>query len=102
MKPLLNIGLAFCFCFLLISPSTAQILVIKKPHKPKIIVVKTSKPGLEYTWIDGHWIVKNNNYHWKKGHWVKARKHHIWIPGHWKEMRKGWKWIPGHWKKLRR
>ncbi len=102
MKSILNIILAICFSLLFIGSSNAQIIIAKKPNKPKVLVVRTAKPGTNYKWIDGHWKVYNNRYTWTKGHWAKARKHHVWIPGHWKEVPKGWKWIPGHWKKLRR
>ncbi len=102
MKSILNLILAIFISALLVGQANAQILVVKKPNKPKVLVVKTAKPGPNYKWIDGHWKVHNNKYVWTKAHWVKARKHHVWIPGHWKNVRKGWKWIPGHWKKLRR
>ncbi|KAA3610514.1 MAG: hypothetical protein D8M58_06710 [Calditrichaeota bacterium] len=102
MKLLKNILFAIFISLFFAGNANSQIIVTKKPNKPKVLVVKTKQPGSNYVWINGHWKVHKNKYVWKKGHWVKARKHHVWIPGHWKEVRKGWKWIPGHWKNLGR
>lgn len=102
MRSVLNFILAFCLSVFFLGHANAQIIVVKKPHRPKILVVKTAKPSPNHRWIGGHWKVHNNRYVWNKGHWVKARKHHTWIRGHWKEVHKGWKWIPGHWKRLHR
>jgi len=102
MKSLLNIIIAIFFTLFLLGQANAQIFVAKKPQKPKIMVVKSSKPGPGYKWIDGRWKVHNNKYIWAKGYWIKAHKHSVWIPGYWKKAPRGWKWIPGHWKNLKR
>jgi hypothetical protein len=102
MKSLMNIFWAICLSLFLLGQANAQIIVVKKPHKPKVLVVKTSKPGPNQIWINGHWKVKKNKYVWTKGYWVKAKEQHSWVEGRWKKVRGGWKWIPGHWKRVRK
>jgi len=70
--------------FALSSVSNAQLVVVKKPIKPKVVVVKTAKPGKNFAWIEGHWKVSGNK--------------HIWIKGHWKRTRHGWIWVAGYWR----
>lgn len=84
--------------FAFTSVSSAQLVVVKKPVRPKVIVVKPSKPGKDYVWIDGHWKDNGKNYVWVKGHWVKGKHNKVWIKGRWKRNRGGWIWVAGYWK----
>ena len=83
--------------FALSLVSNAQLIVVKKPIQPKIVVVKTAKSGNNFVWIEGHWIVSENNHVWVKGRWSKNRPGHRWIKGHWKRTRRGWIWVAGRW-----
>ena len=76
--------------FALSSVSNAQLVVVKKPIRPKVVVVKTPKLGKNFVWIEGHWIVSGNKHVWVKGRWAKNRPGHRWIKGHWKRNRDGW------------
>ncbi len=90
--------------FLLVVPLSSvqgQVVVVKRPVKPDVVVVKKKRPGPDYIWIEGRWRwnKKANRYVWVKPQWVKVKKNREWIPGHWKKVPGGWKWIPGHWVK---
>lgn len=95
-----NIRITFVFLalFLFSSLASAQIIVVKKPVRPKIAIVKPTKPGKKYIWVNGHWAVRGGKYVWVKGNWAKKKPGAKWISGHWKKVPGGWKWIPGHWK----
>ncbi len=84
--------------FTLSSVSTAQLVVVKKPNRPRVVVVKKAKPGKNHVWIDGHWKASGSKYVWVKGRWSKKRPGNIWIKGHWKRKRGGWIWVGGYWK----
>jgi len=84
--------------FAFTSISSAQIVVVKKPIRPKVVVVKTAKPGKICVWIDGHWKVSGSKYVWVKSRCVKNRPGHRWIKGHWKRKRGGWIWVGSYWK----
>lgn len=84
--------------FTLSSFLPAQLVVVKKPIHPKVVVVKPAKPGKKHVWIDGHWKVKGNKYVWVKGRWAKKRLDKIWVKGQWERKRSGWIWVGGYWK----
>ena len=84
--------------FSLSSISSAQLVVLRKPVRQKVLLVKSAKPGTNYIWIDGHWKSNGQKYVWGEGTWIKNRPGHRWINGHWKKTRGGWIWIPGRWK----
>ncbi len=100
MKKLSFYIVALIFLSAAFMPARAQIVVKTKPLRPRVVVVKPAKPGSNYVWIEGHWVVKNHRYVWKKGRWVKARAHQKWLNGHWKKNRRGWVWVPGRWMKI--
>jgi len=80
--------------------SHAQIIVKVKPVAPRA-TIRVDRPPQGQEWINGHWIVKNNNYHWRNGYYVNHRHGHHFVEGHWKQNRKGWIWVPGKWKRNR-
>ena len=86
------------FLFVFSSISSAQLVVVKKPVRSKVVLVNPAKPGKNHIWIDGHWKASGAKYVWVQGKWAKNRPGHHWIKGHWKKTRAGWIWIPGHWK----
>jgi len=83
----------------IILPAEAQVVVVKKPKKPTVLVVQKDKPGPDYVWIEGHWYWDKGakKYAWKRGHWVKKRDGSRFMPGKWKKVPTGWKWVPGTW-----
>jgi len=93
-----SIFFSVLFLFALSSVSNAQLIVVKKPIRPKIVVVKSAKPGKNFVWIEGHWKICGNKHVWVKGRWSKNRPDHHWIKGHWKRTRRGWIWIAGYWR----
>ncbi len=101
MKSFIRITFVFLILFLFSSFANAQIVVVKKPIRQKVVVVKPAKPGKKYVWIGGHWAVRSGKYVWKKGKWAKKKTGKNWVSGHWKKVPAGWKWIPGHWRVIR-
>lgn len=102
MKKFLFISMIFCAGLFICNDNlSAQVVVKIKPARPKVEVVKPSKPGPKHIWIDGHWKwdKKRKEYVWVKGHWSKPRKGHAWVPGHWQKVPGGFKWVPGHWRR---
>ena len=95
------IVMAGVFVMLGFAQSNAQVVVVKKPVKPRVVVVKPAKPGSKHVWVEGHWKWNKRVkvYVWKKGYWVKRKPNHVWIAGRWKRAPKGHVWIPGHWKR---
>ena len=83
--------------FALSSISSAQLVVLKKPIRLKVVVVKTVKPGKNFVWIEGQWKVNGNKHIWVNGRWSKNRPDHHWVKGHWKRKRAGWNWVAGRW-----
>lgn len=90
---LLTIGLV-CFSG---NKAEAQVVVVK-PNKPKVLVVKPTKAKSGHVWVNGHWKWNGKKYVWVKGHWKKQKVGHVWVPGHWKKVKGGHQWVPGHWK----
>ncbi len=101
MKSKVRITLIFLVLFLFSSFAGAQIVVVKKPVRKKVVVVKPAKPGKNHVWIGGRWVVSGGKYVWTKGKWSRKKPGKNWVPGHWKKVQAGWKWIPGHWRVIR-
>ena len=82
-----------------ILPAAAQVVVVKRPQKPAVLLVKKDKPDSDHIWIDGHWRWDKGakEYVWEPGHWIKNRTGFRFVPGKWKKMPTGWKWVPGTW-----
>lgn len=99
MKIIRKFLIVVALIFISVSFAEAQVVVVK-PQKPKVVVVKPKCPGKNHVWVDGHWTwdKRSKQYVWTKGHWKKGKKGKKWVPGHWKKVRGGWQWIPGHWK----
>lgn len=95
--------LALLFVFWGFGQLNAQVVVVK-PERPKVVVVKPKAPAKNHIWVEGDWVwsPKQKAYVWKKGRWIKHPKGKKYVPGHWKKVRGGWKWIPGHFKRGRR
>jgi len=82
--------------------SHAQIVVKVKPVAPRtVVMVSPARAPHGQVWINGHWVVKNNNYHWQDGYYVNHRRGYHFVEGHWKQNRHGWVWVPGKWKRNR-
>ena len=95
MKGLL---LTAILAFSLTSCATRTVVVYEEPPTAKV-EIKTTSPGVNYIWVDGHWERKHGKWVWVSGHWVKRpKKQSVWVPGHWAKKRGGWAWISGHWK----
>ena len=83
-----------------IQPAQSQIIVVKKPARPAVIVKpRTCGPGK--VWIAGHWQWNRRarKYNWVQGTCVRNRPGRVWVPGHWKTVPRGHKWVPGHWRR---
>lgn len=80
--------------------SHAQRIYVKvQPAAP--VVTRPPAPSPKHVWVEGEWIVENNNYVWKPGYWaLPPRAGEIWIKGHWAREKGGSYWIPGHWRKV--
>ena len=98
MTTIRSILFSVLLLFALSSISNAQFVVVKKPIRPKVVVVKTAKPGKSFVWIGGHWKVTGNKHVWVNGRWAKNRPGHRWVKGHWKRSRGCWIWVGGYWK----
>ncbi|MEL6192087.1 MAG: hypothetical protein AAFR66_08560 [Bacteroidota bacterium] len=97
-KFLLISSLAFFMACLVPTTSQAQVIVVKKPVRPKVVVVKKTC-GPRNIWVDGHWTYNRraNKYVWVKGRCVKRKRGHRWVAGKWVKVPRGWKWVPGVW-----
>lgn len=96
------------FCIALVSfvmnfQTTAQVIVVKKPQRPNVRVVKPRCPGKanKYVWVSGHWVWNKRNrvYVWRKGYWMKKQRNRRYVAGHWDQKRNGYVWVPGHWRR---
>ena len=87
------IGLIFAG---LLAGCTSTVYVPSPPPAARV-EVKSSRPGPNYVWIDGHWKWNGRRYAWVDGHWNKKKAGH-WVPGHWTKRPRGWVYVPGHWK----
>jgi YXWGXW repeat-containing protein len=67
MTAIKSILFSVVLLFTLSSISTAQLVVVKKPNRPRVMVVKTAKPRKNHVWIDGHWNANGSKYVWVKG-----------------------------------
>ncbi|MEM6763629.1 MAG: hypothetical protein AAF824_23035 [Bacteroidota bacterium] len=100
-KFLLICSLAFVFASIVPSYTQAQVVVVTKPVKPKVVVVK-KVCGPRSVWIDGHWTYNRRvgRYVWIKGTCVKRKVGHRWVAGRWVKVARGWKWVPGRWARV--
>jgi hypothetical protein len=83
------------------SKISAQIIVIKIPSPPSVIISKPSTPKDEHLWVDGHWHYdkKISKHVWKKGYWKKHNEGHYWSAGRWVACEGGYHWLEGKWVK---
>ncbi len=64
------------------------------PVRPRVVIVKTRRPGHSHVWVKGHHVYRAGRYTWVKAHWtVPPHKMHVWVPGH----HHNGQWSPGHW-----
>lgn len=100
MKKLLLVAVSFLMLSSFSTTLSAQVVVVK-PVKPNVVVVKPHAPSKKHIWVEGYWKWNKrlHKYEWVEGHWVRARKNKVWVPGHWAKVPGGWKYVPGHWKR---
>jgi hypothetical protein len=56
-------------------------------------------PGVDRTWIKGHWKWQENRWVWQRGR-VSSLPHEnaAWVSGHWIKKGDQWVWVYGYWK----
>ncbi len=79
------------------AANAQHIYVRVQPAAP--VVTRPAAPSARHIWIDGEWIVRNNNYEWKPGYWSIPPERSRWVHGYWVKERGGWYWHPGYWRK---
>jgi YXWGXW repeat-containing protein len=99
MKKVSIISLIFTV-FILASCSTSAHTVSHNPPSKTTIVVKSSRPGNNYVWVDGYWKWSNrkHKYVWVNGYWAKKRNGRVWIPNHYQKKHGTYVYVPGHWR----
>ena len=71
-----------------------------RPNAPNVVVVRPACPGPKHVWIDGNWVwnPQANQYVYVEGKWIVPNNNAVWVPGHWKNTKYGWHWVDGHWR----
>jgi len=112
MEKILKLGLVAVFFIVMTSnisacpeviihkrpPVKARVVVVK-PVRPHVIMVRPAKLRPNYIWIEGHWKWnrRHHRYLWVKGRTARKQRNKIWIAGHWTRVRSGWYYVQGHW-----
>lgn len=94
-KLILSVILSF-FIFSNISCVVTPKPIRKAPPPPRKEYV-SKKPGPDYVWVKGHWVLRNGLWQWVRGYWIKKKKGKVWVQGHWVKRHGKWVWVPGHW-----
>jgi hypothetical protein len=97
LKKLFNFVLIGIFSFGLMNCAPPR--PVHEPPPPHRQEVRPHKPGPNYIWISGHYVMRHGRWVWVSGHWEKRRPGHVWVEGHWVKRGGRWVWVPGHWKK---
>jgi hypothetical protein len=102
LVPLLVAGLvgssALSACYVNPRPRVGVAYVMRQPPAERVEVIST-RPGVEYVWVAGHWGWRRDNYEWISGRWViPERGFHEWVPGRWERDRGGWFYVEGRWR----
>ena len=66
------------------------------PPPPQYVEVDY-RPG--YTWIEGRWVWRYNNWHWQNGYWVAERPGYYYSQGYWSNQGGRHVWVGGSWKR---
>ena len=82
--------------------SKAQVVVVDRPVRPDVVVVRPGAAKRGHIWVEGHWRwdKKLERYVWVTAGWVRSRRGHRYVPGHWLVVTGGHKWVPGHWTRV--
>ena len=74
-------------------------VVIVKPNRPHVIVIRPNNIRKNYIWVDGHWKWSGfyREYIWVKGKWIRERSGHYWVSGFWEVSLNGFIWVEGYW-----
>ena len=95
MKAIAVVGISISLC----NSASAQIVVKIRPNATRVVTTRPVAPSPRHVWVNGDYVVRNNQYEWTEGRWVEPRAHTRWVDGHWKRNRRGWVWVPGHWQR---
>lgn len=101
-------GLILALLIALTTPILVTSCVVRGRHgrvyvavapPPVVVEARTTAPGPEYIWIEGHHEWDGSRYVWVHGRWERRpRAGGEWISGHWERTRRGWYWVEGHWR----
>ncbi len=91
--------LLLSFCFLIPTPSSAQVAISVR-IEPPALPVYTQPPCPEdgYIWTPGYWNYGDAGYYWVPGVWVAPpRVGVLWTPGYWGFAGGLYGWHAGYW-----